>query len=295
MEHLTPKHLSQAQRMNVYYQARLGWPASMSDKPPQADQTALHIAKSQRASGYLVVDGILGPKTRAHMRGEIWSPSPKNYFIVNQRRIPTDLPVVTFEQSEGLSFYDLPVWQMRTEPSGQNVDLLVLHWDECVSSHQCFYVLLQRGLSVHLMLDADGTIYQALDLAHARAWHARQANERSIGIEIQNALRPQDNTPLEEARTWVEEILPHTDTLWRHFDFTKAQKDTLKRLAPQLCKLFQIPLQLPLDAQGQVLTGLCALPYQGICGHYHLQTDKVDPGLSLWPELQPICRAQNNT
>ena len=35
------------------------------------------------------------------------------------------------------------------------------------------------------MLDVDGTIYQSLDLKE-RAWHATNANSRSIGIEIAN-------------------------------------------------------------------------------------------------------------
>ena len=43
----------------------------------------------------------------------------------------------------------------------------------------------RRGLSVHFMLDLDGTIYQTLDLKEA-AWHATIANGRSIGIEVAN-------------------------------------------------------------------------------------------------------------
>ena len=35
------------------------------------------------------------------------------------------------------------------------------------------------------MLDLDGTIYQTLDLKEG-AWHATDANGRSIGIEIAN-------------------------------------------------------------------------------------------------------------
>jgi N-acetyl-anhydromuramyl-L-alanine amidase AmpD len=43
----------------------------------------------------------------------------------------------------------------------------------------------QRGLSVHFMLDVDGTIYQTLDVKE-RAWHATTSNDRSVGIEIAN-------------------------------------------------------------------------------------------------------------
>jgi N-acetylmuramoyl-L-alanine amidase len=81
--------------------------------------------------------------------------------------------------------WDLPLLQ-------QVVDQFVIHYDVCGTSRQCFKVLHDiRGLSVHFMLDIDGTIYQTLDLKE-RAWHATISNDRSIGIEIANigAYRP---------------------------------------------------------------------------------------------------------
>jgi N-acetyl-anhydromuramyl-L-alanine amidase AmpD len=66
------------------------------------------------------------------------------------------------------------------------VDQLVFHYDVCGTSQQCFRVLQDmRGLSVHFMLDIDGTIYQTLDVKE-RAWHATTSNDRSIGVEIAN-------------------------------------------------------------------------------------------------------------
>ncbi|HJX62862.1 MAG TPA: N-acetylmuramoyl-L-alanine amidase [Polyangia bacterium] len=47
---------------------------------------------------------------------------------------------------------------------------------------QCYDVLVERGLSAHLMIDRDGAIYQALDLQTACAFHAGQANARSVGL-----------------------------------------------------------------------------------------------------------------
>ncbi len=74
-----------------------------------------------------------------------------------------------------------------TLPQLQNVvDQFVLHYDVCGLSKTCFNVLHDhRGLSVHFMLDLDGTIYQTLDLKE-RARHATTSNNRSIGIEIAN-------------------------------------------------------------------------------------------------------------
>src|SRR5260370_22135308 len=75
--------------------------------------------------------------------------------------------------------WDLPL--LRRE-----VDQFVIHFDACGTSRQCFKVLQdQRDMSVHFMLDLDGTIYQTLDLKE-RAWHATSSNTRSVGIEIAN-------------------------------------------------------------------------------------------------------------
>ena len=68
----------------------------------------------------------------------------------------------------------------------QEVDQFVYHYDVAGTARRCFQILHDlRGLSVHFMLDLDGTIYQTLDLKE-RAFHATIANHRSIGIEIAN-------------------------------------------------------------------------------------------------------------
>jgi hypothetical protein len=81
------------------------------------------------------------------------------------------------------------------------VDQLVLHYDVCGLSRTCFKVLHdRRELSVHFLLDVDGTLYQTMDLADT-AWHARQANARSVGVEIASigAYPPGSASPLD---TW---------------------------------------------------------------------------------------------
>ena len=62
------------------------------------------------------------------------------------------------------------------------------HWDVCLSSKSCQRVLDRRGISVHFLIDNDGTIYQTMDLQHI-GWHAGSSkiNAKSIGVEISNA------------------------------------------------------------------------------------------------------------
>src|ERR1043166_4712974 len=94
-------------------------------------------------------------------------------FIFNKKECEVPFPVINFnDKQQGMSFH-LPEledhWDERTDTSGSKINTVVLHWDVANSSKDCYNVLINRGLSVHLMLDRDGTVYQALDFAK-RAW-----------------------------------------------------------------------------------------------------------------------------
>ncbi|MCC5025013.1 MAG: N-acetylmuramoyl-L-alanine amidase [Candidatus Synoicihabitans palmerolidicus] len=90
--------------------------------------------------------------------------------------------------------WDLPLLQ-------RVVDQFVLHYDASGTSRRCFARLHDdRGLSVHCMLDLDGTIYQTLDLKE-RAWHTTHANSRSSGIEISN-IGAYPDAKAERLREW---------------------------------------------------------------------------------------------
>ena len=207
--------------------------------------------------------------------------------------------------------WDLPTLQ-------RVVDQFVLHYDVCGISKACFDVLHdQRGLSVHFMLDVDGTIYQTLDLKE-RAWHATTSNDRSIGIEIANmgAYRATEKHPFarwygRDAKGTVLTIPPglgdpavrtpgfvgrpdrpdavtgeiQGDSLTQ-YDLTPQQYEALVKLTAALCAVFpKINCDYPRDASGAVVTR--KLPddvlrnYQGVLGHFHIQANKVDPGPAL--------------
>jgi len=134
-------------------------------------------------------------------------PSPNRSNIRFSGRLGTSecpLSADDFERIRG-GGWDLPTLQ-------KCVDQFVLHYDVCGTSRQCFRVLHDvRGLSVHFMLDIDGTIYQTLDLKE-RAWHATTSNDRSVGIEIANmgAYTAGENEPL--AKWYEPDPLPWRDT-----------------------------------------------------------------------------------
>jgi len=204
------------------------------------------------------------------------------------------------------------------------VDQFVLHYDECGISKYCFNILQDhRDLSVHFMLDLDGTIYQTLDLKE-RAWHATTSNDRSIGIEIANigAYPPDDakpllhwyardaaNQPVIRVPAELGDPLFRTPNFLGHparpmavrgviqgvelaqYDYTPEQYAALIKLTATLVKVFpKIKLDYPRGPDGRLLRQ--KLPddqlaqYQGILGHYHIQTNKIDPGPALqWDKL----------
>ena len=207
--------------------------------------------------------------------------------------------------------WDLPLLQ-------RVVDQFVLHFDVCGTSRQCFKILHDhRGLSVHFMLDVDGTIYQTLDLKE-RAYHATTSNTRSIGIEIANigAYGAKEKDPFAQWYTvdsngrptltfpsWVKTDFHTKDFVghparpepvvgmvqgreMRQYDYTPQQYAALVKLTATLCKTFpKLKCDYPRDASGKLITQ--KLPddvlnnFGGVLGHYHVQTNKTDPGPAL--------------
>ncbi|MBI4579485.1 MAG: N-acetylmuramoyl-L-alanine amidase [Planctomycetes bacterium] len=196
----------------------------------------------------------------------------------------------------------------------QQVDLFVIHYDVCGTSAQCFYVLHDaRGLSVHFMLDLDGTVYQTLDLAE-RAWHAGTANDRSVGVEIahwgaftsadqakegyacdksgwpyvtfpESFSRRELLTPSFTARPARKDIIEGAinGRVRYQYDFTNEQYAALIKLTATLHRVLpRIELAVPRGPDGRVIPDV--LPdeqfktFHGLVGHWHVIKEKQDPG-----------------
>jgi N-acetyl-anhydromuramyl-L-alanine amidase AmpD len=229
--------------------------------------------------------------------------TPNRYGIRKDTLTPEQLKQV---QGGG---WDLPLLQ-------EVVDQFVIHYDVCGTSQRCFQVLHDgRCLSVHFMLDIDGTIYQTLDLKE-RAWHATISNSRSIGIEIANIgayppdqkqtldrwyvadnqgvvhLQPPGNPGQLGIRTVPFDARPARpgliegtiqNTQLCQYDFTPQQYDSLIKLTATLCRVLpKLTCDYPKDASGKliphILTEQQWKDYHGVLGHYHIQLNKTDPG-----------------
>ncbi len=203
----------------------------------------------------------------------------------------------------------------------EKVDQFVLHFDGCGTSRQCFTILQDhRDLSVHFMLDIDGTIYQTLDLKE-RAYHATTSNDRSIGVEIANIGAFPAVSGDNALHDWYrKDSNGHTRLLvppalgsgqylrtpnfighpirddavtgmiqgksLKMYDLTPEQYDSLISLTAAICLTFpRIKCDAPREPDGSVINH--KLPqdqldrYQGILGHYHIQENKIDPGPAL--------------
>jgi N-acetyl-anhydromuramyl-L-alanine amidase AmpD len=256
------------------------------------------------------VDARFGPRVPAASKEEVKPQQPRRPMRYGLRQ--KGLSQEEIEKVRG-GGWDLPTLQ-------RVVDQFVIHFDAVGTSKRCFQVLQdERGLSVHFMLDLDGTIYQTLD-AKESAWHATIANGRSIGIEVANigAYPEEDTTRL--SKTYQQDgsgrifivgtgssgangtqvLRPSRNEMvvgttqgktLKQYDFTAQQYEALAKLAATLCKLFpKIRPDFPRDASGALITH--KLPdgdyarYEGILGHYHVQTNKVDPGPAFqWDEF----------
>ncbi len=202
----------------------------------------------------------------------------------------------------------------RLEELQEVVDQFVIHYDVCGTSRQCFKVLHDmRTLSVQFMLDVDGTIYQTLDLKE-RAWHASEANSRSVGVEIAHIGAYRDMKTLNQwyradesgrlritlpdwmgdggvrtpnfigrpARPEVIRGRIHGTELMQ-YDYTPEQYDSLIKLTAALCRVFpRLTCDAPRDASGAVIDTVLSpeqwKAYQGLLGHWHITRGKVDPG-----------------
>lgn len=203
------------------------------------------------------------------------------------------------------------------------VDQIVLHYDASGTSRQCFERLHDdRGLSIHFMVDVDGTVYQTLDLKE-KAWHATTANSRSIGIEIAQvgAYSSPDAEIFERwyrtdegegARLAIPEVA-HPDSvrnqsfsgrpvrgelisgkindqqLWQ-YDFTAEQYRALAHLVATLHSVLpKISLDAPRDSDGSVSQDTLSVAdwtsFSGVLGHYHVQSNKIDPGPAMQWDL----------
>lgn len=145
---------------------------------------------------------------------------------------------------------------------------------------QVHRTLTERALSVHFLIEPDGTIWQYADAAQ-RCAHAAGANPWSVGVEIVNPAREIQVGNDAPRQVVVESIHGHDV---RHTTFTADQVRSALALTEALCKAYGLPHDVPMDSgdvAARVLSKAELETFRGVLGHLHLTERKTDPGLAV--------------
>ena len=274
---------------------QLGWDPTWFGEKHYDDKLVRAIKKFQKQYG-LTADGLCGPSTFRRIwterQADIDDFRPvnrkySNYLVYNSNFIPIEWDkVVLWSEEGGLSakpgnYYDY------TGRAKRNIRLFVNHWDVCLDSTRCNDVLNKRGISVHFLIDNDGTIFQTLDMQHG-AWHGSsgRVNRASVGVEISNAYYPKYQNWYEKRgfgeRPTMKDVVVHGQKLPEFLGFYDVQIQAAQALWKAIESATAVEYKAPLDNNGNTSTkyeqDVVYGKFAGIVSHYHCSKKKIDCG-----------------
>ena len=281
---------------NFYNEAsakKLGWEPSWFGERFFDDKLVRAIKKWQKKNN-LTADGMCGPGTFRRLwterQSDIDDFKPdgcrySNFIVYNGNFYPINWDkFVLWSEKGGLeskpgSYYD---YSGRAE---RKIRYFVNHWDVCLNSTSCQRVLDRRGISVHFLIDNDGTIYQTMDLQHG-AWHAgsERANRASVGVEISNAYYPKYQSWYKRngfgERPIIDDAWVHGNKLEPFTDFYPEQIEAAKALWQAIHHATGIPYETPLSQFDKTSTkyvqDVLYGNFSGFVSHYHVSKKKID-------------------
>ena len=273
--------------------ANLGWDPTWFNEKYFDDKLVRAVKKWQRPRG-LTVDGLVGPATFRRIwterQAEIDEHKPtditySNYIVYKGSFIPIEWDkVVLWSEDGGLKAKVGSYYDYSSRPA-RNVRYFVNHWDVCLNSRACQKVLDNRGISVHFLIDNDGTIYQTVDMQQG-CWHAgsERANRASVGVEISNAYYPKYQEWYVRnghgERPMLENLRCHGEELDPFLGFYPVQIRALKQLWKAIHKGLNIPYAAPLNQFGNTATKYVQDvkygDFKGFVSHYHVSKNKID-------------------
>ena len=272
---------------------KLGWEPSWFGERYFDDKLVRAIKKFQKQYG-LAADGLCGPTTFRRLFTERsanideYEPTDvrySNYIVYNGSFHPIKWDkVVLWSEQGGLAAKPGSHYDYTGRPKRQ-IRLFVNHWDVCLNSRDCQSILDSRGISVHFLIDNDGTIYQTLDMQHG-GFHAGKdkVNRASVGVEISNAYYPQYQDWYVRngygERSMVEGATVHGATLDPFMDFYPVQIEALKALWVAIHDSTAVEYKAPLDSNGNTSTvyeqSVAYGSFAGFISHYHVSKQKID-------------------
>ena len=206
-------------------------------------------------------------------------------LIYRKERVDIGVRVVFWEEPRAPNFYyafrgrpHFSRLQLESFQGGRKkrVNKVVLHHDGNRSSAGCFATLRGRNLSTHLMIDANGTVYQPLDLGDI-AFHAAGVNLESVGIDLNNPVKPERVNEDSSRQIYRGKINGGTTV---SLGYTEPQYESLIAVLVGLFRIFPNLRRLaPVGVDGRVLRQkLTNVDFAGVVGHFHVSAAKWDPG-----------------
>lgn len=248
----------------------------------------------------LQADGLVGPSTYRRLwterEADISDHEPAltkcykniNHIVHNGNFLPINWEKVVLWDEAGGFKADKGCYTDYSGRPDREPKMFVNHWDVCLSSESCAKVLNKRGISVHFLIDNDGTIYQMLDTQH-KAWHAGLrsgvgGNQSGIGVEIANAYYPKYQDWYVKKglgpRPIVEGCSVHGRKMEPFLDFYPVQIEALLALWEALHEGLGIPYEYPANRDGSLNTSVdpkCVNgTFTGFCNHYNFTKGKID-------------------
>lgn len=253
------------------------------------DETLIIKIKEFQESLNLSVDGLVGPNTYRRLETDLLSkqdykPKRRNRrkgeksIVYNGERFPINWDrVILWDDRGGLPAKDGCYYDWSNKPARKPIQF-VNHWDAALSSESCARIINKRGLSMHFLIDNDGTIYQMLDIQHV-AWQAGSKfwNTNGIGVEISNAFytKYQDwyvKNGFGERPVVTSEV--NGRKVGPHLDFYPVQLQALAALWAAVADATGINLDV-CTTQG-VCDDCLNGNFNGFINHYNLTRNKMD-------------------
>jgi hypothetical protein len=285
---------------------KLGWEPGWFGEKYFDDKLVRAIKKWQKEHG-IKGDGLCGPMTFRRLwterQADIDDYKPNdchysNYVVYNGEFHPIEWDkFVLWSEKGGLQSKSGHYYDYSGRPK-RKIRYFVNHWDVCLSSKSCQSVLDRRGISVHFLIDNDGTIYQTLDMQHA-AWHAgsSRTNRPSVGVEISNAYYPKYQDWYKSngfgPRPTIDDAWVHGSKLDPFLGFYPEQIKAAQALWKAINGATGIPYECPTNQFGKTSTKyeqeVAYGNYSGFVSHYHVSKAKIDcAGLELKELLDEV-------
>ena len=273
---------------NVVSSKKYGWTPEWFGHDDFDEQLVKLIIEFQHEFS-LGKDGIVGPVTYRRLETELlvkqeFKPTKRNKrrgekgIVYNGNKYPIKWEkIILWDERGGLPAKKGTYYDWSKKPARQPVQF-VNHWDATLSSEACARIIGKRGLSMHFLIDNDGTIYQMLDIQHP-AWQAGSKfwNTNGVGVEISNAYYTKyQNWYVKNGfgeRPIVESEV-HGVNLGEHLDFYPVQLEALAALWEAVASATGMTLDV-CDVKGHC-EDCSKCNCASFVNHYNLTRNKID-------------------